>query len=110
MPLASHCPREENLGGYHAERRFHDDVRKAQTLDPSCGSACFLAGTAVPLSGRPRPYSGLLNGRWWKNETVEIRLGFISGYAERRTAMACGDDEWFKGPAANGEAMNSLAR
>jgi hypothetical protein len=72
--------------------------------------ALLAFSLALPSRSQDAPDHtlGLLNGRWWKNETVEIKLGFIVGYAERRTAAACGDDEWFKAGAAYGEIQESL--
>ncbi len=60
--------------------------------------ALLVFCTAVPCLSQDAPDHtlGLLNGRWWKKTTPEMKLGFVYGYAERRTAtFSCSEsDEW----------------
>jgi len=60
-------------------------------LKRSILSVALLAFSLAPPSrsqDAPNHTLGLLNGRWWKNETVEIRLVFISCYVPKEAAPA----------------------
>jgi hypothetical protein len=56
---------------------------------------------------------GIVNGRWWKAVSAEIRIGFVQGYGIGHSlAVAegprCTEGEWFKGDPSNGEVRAAL--
>ncbi len=72
----------------------------------------ILLGLSLALPSRPQSAPEkthrLLNGRWWKDAPVTLKLGFVTGYAEHGASTDCSNDDWFKVTTAYGEILASL--
>lgn len=74
--------------------------------------AVLMLFSALPSFSQDAPGRtlGLRNGRWWRGLPSEMKVGFVFGFVERRTAHVCQGDneEWFKGGVAMGEVVDAL--
>ena len=72
----------------------------------------LLFSIALPCDSQRAPDKtlGLLNGRWWKEATVEVKVGFVVGYSQHWTATPfCENDSvWFKAVPSYGEVVDGI--